>query len=100
MSTYYAILGLSMAAGGVLVDTVGARASWAIASGIFFVASVLAVVLTAALRETAPAERPGGLERIRVLMEEIDETRLHEQQRAAPERAVVAPRDAESRATP
>ena len=29
MSTYYAILGLSMAGGGLLVDSVGARTSWA-----------------------------------------------------------------------
>src|SRR6476619_6780030 len=66
MSTYYAILGLSMAAGGLLVDAVGARASWAIASGIFFVAAALAAVLTARLREAdAPANAPSGLERIR-----------------------------------
>jgi MFS family permease len=100
MSTYYAILGLSMAGGGVLVDTVGARASWAIASGIFLVASALAVVLTAGLREAAPAARPGGLERIKVLMDEIEETRQREQQRIPHERAALAPHDAESRATP
>src|SRR4029078_3018393 len=57
MSTYYAILGLSIAAGGLLVDAVGARASWGIASGIFFVAAALAAVLTARLREVdAPAD--------------------------------------------
>lgn len=101
MSTYYAILGLSMAAGGVLVDSVGARASWAIASGIFLVAAALAVVLTAGLREErAPATAPSGLERIRVLMDEIDDTRQREQQRTASEVAVLAPRDAESRLTP
>ncbi len=100
MSTYYAILGLSMAGGGLLVDSVGARTSWAIASGIFVVAAALAVVLTAGLREAAPADSRGGLERIKVLMEEIDETRQREQQRGAPEIAVLAPHDAESRATP
>ncbi|MCZ7588010.1 MAG: MFS transporter [Gaiella sp.] len=101
MSTYYAILGLSMAGGGLLVDSVGARASWAVASGIFLVAAVLAVGLTAGLREErAPAGEPSGIERIRVLMEEIDETRQREQQRGAPDVAVLAPRDAESRLTP
>lgn len=101
MSTYYAILGLSMAGGGLLVDSIGARASWTVASGIFLVAAVLAVALTARLRESeGPARAPGGLERIRALMEEIDETRQREQQRAAPDVAVLAPRDAESRLTP
>jgi hypothetical protein len=46
---------------------------------------------------TAP---PSGLERIKVLMEEIDETRQREQQRTATDVTVLAPRDAESRATP
>ena len=101
MSTYYAILGLSMAAGGLLVDAVGARASWAIASCIFFVAAVLAVVLTARLREAeAPARATSGLDRIRTLMDEIEDTRQREQQLGAPEIAVLAPRDAEGRSTP
>jgi MFS family permease len=101
MSTYYAILGLSMAAGGLLVDAVGARTSWAIASGIFLVAAALAVVLTARLREVdEPARAPSGLERIRTLMDEIDETRQRELERGSPEVAVLAPRDAESRSTP
>jgi sulfite exporter TauE/SafE len=101
MSTYYAILGLSMAAGGLLVDAVGARASWTIASGVFLVAAGLAVVLTARLREVeAPVRAPSGLERIRTLMDEIDETRQREQQRGTAEIAVLAPRDAESRSTP
>ena len=101
MSTYYAILGLSMAAGGLLVDAVGARASWTIASSIFLVAAALAVVLTARLREEdAPALAPSGLERIRTLMDEIDDTRQRELERGSPEVAVLAPRDAESRSTP
>lgn len=101
MSTYYAILGLSMAAGGLLVDAVGARASWAIASGIFLVAAALAVVLTARLREVdAPARAPTGLDRIRTLMDEIDDTRQRELERGSPEVAVLAPRDAEGRSTP
>ena len=101
MSTYYAILGLSMAAGGLLVDAVGARTSWTIASGIFLVAAALAVVFTARLREVdAPALAPSGLERIRTLMDEIEDTRQREQQLGAPEIAVLAPRDAEGRSTP
>ena len=101
MSTYYAILGISMAGGGLLVDTAGARTSWAIASCIFLGAALLAVVLTARMRESvAPASQPYGVERINVLMDEIEETRQRERQRAAPEVAVLAPRDAESRATP
>jgi len=101
MSTYYATLGLSMAAGGLLVDAVGARASWAIASGIFLVAAALAVVFTARLREAdAPARAPSGLDRIRTLMDEIEDTRQREQQLGAPEIAVLAPRDAEGRSTP
>jgi hypothetical protein len=90
-----------MAAGGLLVDAVGARASWAIASAIFLVAAALAVVLTARLREAdEPARAPTGLDRIRTLMDEIEETRQREQERGSPEIAVLAPRDAESRSTP
>jgi len=102
MSTYYAILGLSMAGGGLLVDSVGARTSWAIASAIFLGSAALAVALTAGMREerAAATAPPSGLERIKVLMEEIDETRQREQQRTATEVTVLAPRDAESRATP
>lgn len=101
MSTYYAILGLSMAAGGLLVDAVGARASWSIASGVFLVAAALAVVLTARLREVEEqVPEPSGFERIRTLMNEIDETRRRERLGAAAEIAVVAPHDAERRPTP
>ena len=102
MSTYYAILGLSMAGGGLLVDSVGARTSWAIASAIFLGSAALAVALTAGMREerAAATAPPSGLERIKVLMEEIDETRQREQQRTATDVTVLAPRDAESRATP
>jgi len=103
MSTYYAILGLSMAGGGLLVDSVGARTSWSVAGGIFLVAAVMAVGLTARLREESPAVAgaPTGFERIRTLMEEIEETRRREQlERAASDVTVIAPRDAESRVTP
>jgi hypothetical protein len=53
---------------------------------VYLVAAVMAVVLTSRIRETAaadvPAEPPAGLERMRVLMDEIEETRRREQQRA------------------
>ncbi len=98
MSSYYGILGLSMAGGGLLVDKAGARAAWAFAGCVYLVAAALAVVLTARIRdaaapETEPAEPPGGLERIRALMDEIDETRARERQRARGDVAVLAPRD-------
>jgi MFS family permease len=98
MSSYYGILGLSMAGGGLLVDKAGARAAWAFAGCVYLVAAALAVVLTARIRdaaapETEPGEPPGGLERIRALMDEIDETRARERQRARGDVAILAPRD-------
>ena len=50
--------------------------------------------------ESSPLRAPSGLERIRTLMDEIDETRQRELDRGSPEVAVLAPRDAESRSTP
>jgi MFS family permease len=98
MSSYYGILGLSMAGGGLLVDKAGARAAWAFAGCVYLVAAALAMVLTARIRdaaapETEPGEPPGGLERIRALMDEIDETRARERQRARGDVAILAPRD-------
>jgi MFS family permease len=46
MSSNYAVVGLAMAAGGVLVDVVGARAVWAAAASLFLVASLVALVMT------------------------------------------------------
>jgi MFS family permease len=104
MSTYYAVLGIAMAGGGVLVDLAGARVAWAIAGCVYVVAAVMAFGLTRRTRAAAldeePAGTPPGLERIRALMSEIEETRRRERQRAAADRAVVAPRDAEGRPTP
>ena len=100
MSSYYAVLGLAMAGGGLLVDAAGARVAWAIAGCIYLGAAVLALVLTARIREAsvAPAEdEPSGLVRIRSLMNEIDETRRRE--RAAAEVA-VRPREVEGRQSP
>ena len=98
MSSYYGVLGLSMAGGGLLVDRAGARAAWAFAGCVYLVAAGLALVLTARIRdaavpETEPAESPSGLERIRALMDEIDETRAREKQRVRADVAVLAPRD-------
>ena len=98
MSSYYAILGLSMAAGGLLVDRAGARTAWAFAGCVYVVAAVLAVVLTGRIREAAADEAElapqlTGLARIRSLMDEIEETRAREKQRARADVAVLAPRD-------
>ena len=83
MSTYYAILGLSMAAGGLLVDAVGARASWAIASGIFLVAAALAVVLTARLREADAPLPQSRAERARADQDADGRDRRHAPARAS-----------------
>ena len=69
MSIYYAVLGLSMAGGGLLVDAAGARAwQWAFAGCVYAVAAVAALVLTRGIREAAD-DAPSGagvaLERIR-----------------------------------
>ncbi len=67
MSTYYGVLGLSMAGGGLLVDYAGARAAWAVAGGVYLVAAVMAVVLTSRIREKraqpaspSPSRRTGS----------------------------------------
>ena len=46
MSSNYAVLGLSMAAAGVLTDVVGARKVWAIAGVVYLFAAVVAVFMT------------------------------------------------------
>lgn len=86
MSTYYGILGIAMAAGGLLVDGAGARAAWAAAGGVYLLSTVLAFALTRSTRDDTLAEaaeqaQPDGLERIQTLMAEIDETRRREQER-------------------
>ena len=88
MSSYYAVLGLAMAGAGILVDAAGARTAWALAGIVYAVAGVLAFAFTRRTREVALPEsrakrRAGGLERLRVLMNEVDETRRREQQRGA-----------------
>jgi MFS family permease len=105
MSTYYAVLGIAMAAGGFLVDLAGARVAWALAGCVYVGAGGIAFVMTrraqaSVQRVEEPTGTPPGLERIHALMNEIEETRRREQQRAAGDRALLAPRDAEGRTTP
>jgi len=101
MSSYYAVLGLSMAGGGLIVDAAGARVAWGVAGCIYLGAAVLALVLTARIREVSVADRadeePDGLERIRSLMDEIEETRRRERIAAD---IGVRTREAESRPSP
>jgi MFS family permease len=103
MSLYYAVLGLAMAASGLLVDIAGARAAWGTAGCVYLVAAVMAIVLTRRADEPARetsrrSSEPAGMERIRTLMSEIEETRKREQQRLPSEMSVLP--DAESRPTP
>lgn len=54
-STFYATLGLGMAAAGILTDAVGGRRMWAIAAGVYLCGSVIALTMTRRLHpETAP----------------------------------------------
>ncbi|MGH3134566.1 MAG: MFS transporter, partial [Gaiellaceae bacterium] len=46
MSTNYAILGLAMAASGVLTDAFGARAVWIAAGGVYLLATLVALAVT------------------------------------------------------
>jgi MFS family permease len=46
MSSTYAVMGLGMAAAGVLTDAVGAQAVWVGAGGVFLVASFVALLMT------------------------------------------------------
>lgn len=54
-STFYATLGIGMAAAGLLTDVVGGRAMWMIAAGVYLCGSAVAFAMTGRLRaETAP----------------------------------------------
>jgi MFS family permease len=102
MSSYYAVLGLSMAGAGILVDAAGARRAWAIAGAIYLVAAALAFVFTSRTREATRAEpaangEPVGFERLRALMSEVEETRRREHA-TAPDGTLT--RDAERRSAP
>ena len=73
-----------------------------IAGMVYLAASVLAFLFTSRTRDVAPESRrgrePAGLERLRALMTEVDETRRREQ--AHNGSAEVSLRDAESRPAP
>jgi len=103
MSSYFAVLGLSMAGAGLLVDAAGARTAWAIAGCVYLFAAALAFVLTARTRDVVGSRErrngePAGLERLRVLMSEVEETRRREQNGTGAE--VTLARDAEGRSAP
>lgn len=55
-STFYATLGLGMAAAGVLTDIVGGRSMWAIAAGVYLCGSVVALAMTRRLQADAVPE--------------------------------------------
>jgi len=103
MSSYYAVLGLSMAGAGILVDAAGARKAWAIAGAVYLLAAMLAFAFTSRTRDATRVEpgrngEPAGLERLRALMSEVEDTRRREQQRAGPDAPLT--RDAEGRSAP
>ena len=56
MSSNYAVLGLAMAAAGVLTDVIGARAVWIGAGAMYLVAAAVAVVMTRWLPVTTQEE--------------------------------------------
>jgi MFS family permease len=90
MSSYYAVMGLSMAGAGILVDAAGARTAWALAAAIYVGAAAIAFALTRRTRDAAETQRrrngePAGFERLRGLMAEVDETRRREQANGEPE---------------
>jgi hypothetical protein len=113
MSSNYAVVGLAMAAAGVLTDVFGARAVWVAAGAIYLVGALVALLMTrwlpvrseqerAAIEESAEsavaalangdgrveepvvgAARPTPVERIATLLEEIERRREHEARRSA-----------------
>lgn len=103
MSSYYAVMGLSMAGAGILVDAAGARAAWALAAAIYVGAAAIAFALTRRTRDAAETQRrrngePAGFERLRGLMAEVEETRRREQ--ANGESELPFARDPEGRPAP
>lgn len=116
MSSNYAVVGLAMAAAGVLTDRYGARAVWLVAGGVFLFGALVAVVMTRWLPVRTEEERDAiersaesavagllsgnghrpvgepepeavatatGLERIALLLEEIEERRALEAERSS-----------------
>jgi hypothetical protein len=83
----------------LLVDSAGARTAWAIAGVVYLFAAMLAFVLTSRTQDTAEPRahrngEPAGIERLRALMTEVEETRLREQSGST---EVPLARDAEGR---
>ncbi len=85
MSMYYGVLGLAMAAAGILTDLAGARTAWALAGCVYLLAALAALVMTRHTREALAAREAGrstsGVERIESLLTEIDVTRELEKRR-------------------
>jgi MFS family permease len=88
MSVYYALLGIGMAGAGVVTDLAGARTVWALAGCIYLTAALIALVMTRRIRAEAElrlAEQglvaATGVERLEVLLAEIDDTHRSERER-------------------
>jgi MFS family permease len=88
MSVYYALLGIGMAGAGVLTDVAGARTVWALAGCVYLTAALIAIVMTRRIRAEAElrlAEEgllaATGVERLEVLLAEIDHTHRSERER-------------------
>ena len=101
MSTYYGVLGLAMAGGGLVVDGAGARVAWAVAGVVYLVSCLVALALMGRARRLRVLEPgdPSGLERIRTLMSEIDQTRRRERDTQRSDVA-LAPPESERRTAP
>jgi MFS family permease len=88
MSVYYALLGIGMAGAGVVTDLAGARTVWALAGCIYLTAALIALVMTRRIRAEAElrlAEQglvaATGVDRLEVLLAEIDDTHRSERER-------------------
>ena len=91
MSIYYGVLGVAMAAAGILTDVAGARTTWALAGCVYLIASLTAFVMTRRTRETLEVKPETGIERLESLLTEIDTTRTTERARP-PRRLPYIPR--------
>jgi MFS family permease len=94
MSIYYGVLGLAMAAAGILTDVAGARTTWALAGCVYLVASLAAFVMTRHTREALEARErlpTTGIQRLEALLTEIDTARAVERA-SAPRRLPYIPR--------
>jgi MFS family permease len=101
LSSFYLTQGIGMVAAGPLADALGGRAMFAIAGVLYLLTSLVAVTMTGRLRRTAlavPVSEPGSVEslfkheqlhaphwidRIAILLDQIDQTRRAEARRSA-----------------